>query len=71
MNDVNELWSSPWRRLQKNLASGAPFDASGQKVSTDESWFPGASPVPARIVPSTSWLVRARSRKVRVTRIIQ
>jgi hypothetical protein len=71
MNDVNELWSSPWRKLQKNLASGAPLDGPGQKASTDESRFQGASPVPGRIVPSTSWLVRARSREVRVARIIQ
>jgi len=71
MNDENELWSSPWRKLQKDLASGFRLEGSGEKVSTDESRFPGASPVPGRIVPSTSWLVRARSRKVRVARIIQ
>jgi hypothetical protein len=77
MNDVNELWSSPWRKLHENLASGARLEStgqmqgSGQKVSTDESRFPGASAVSGRMVPSTSWLVRARSRKARVARIIQ
>ncbi len=53
MNDVNELWSSAWRQLQKNLASSF---AAGAGVS--DSLF--ASPVSGRAVPASSWLVRAR-----------
>ncbi|MDP9009329.1 MAG: hypothetical protein M3N91_11605 [Pseudomonadota bacterium] len=73
MNDVNEMWSSPWRVLQKNLASGvaneesSPLDCDGP--------FPGSEQAPRNAqVPSSavhSWLVRARSRKVQVARMLQ
>jgi len=56
MNDVNELWTSAWRQLQKHLASS--FVAGGSGVG--ESLF--ATPVQGRALP-TSWLVRARSRQ--------
>jgi hypothetical protein len=65
MNDVNELWSSAWRQLQKNLASS--FAAGGLSVA--ESLF--ASPVQGRSLSSSSWLVRARSRTQPATRIVQ
>jgi hypothetical protein len=65
MNDVNELWSSPWRTLQKNLASGIGVGGSGMNSAI------GESPVPARTMPTSSWLVRAHSRKTQVTRRIQ
>ena len=55
MNDVNELWTSAWRQLQKHLASG--FVAGRSDV---DSLF--ATPVQGRASP-TSWLVRARSRQ--------
>jgi len=54
MNDVNELWSSAWRQLQRNLASS--FAAGGSSVG--DSLF--ASPVTGKAVPGSSWLVRAR-----------
>jgi hypothetical protein len=65
MNDVNELWSSPWRTLQKNLASGFGVDGAGANFAI------GQSPVPARTMPTSSWLVRAHSRKTQATRRIQ
>jgi hypothetical protein len=55
MNDVNELWSSAWRRLQKNLAGS--FAAGGSNAC--ESAF--ASSVQGKgISASGSWLMRAR-----------
>ena len=65
MNDVNELWTSAWRQLQKHLASS--FVAGGSGVG--ESRF--ATPVQGRALPTSSWLVRARSRTLPVSRIIQ
>jgi hypothetical protein len=67
MSDVNETWSSPWRTLQKNLASGFAFEAmeSGRNLWICEPQGVG------RVVPATSWLVRARSRKTSIPRIIQ
>ena len=65
MNEVNELWSSAWRQLHKNLASG--FANGGS--SAGETLF--ASPVQGRaVLPGSSWLVRARSAG-RPARIIQ
>jgi hypothetical protein len=59
MNDVNELWSSAWRQLQKNLASGFAAGALG----VADTLF--ASPVRGQAVPTgNSWLVRAQSRAV-------
>jgi hypothetical protein len=66
MNDVNEMWGSPWRTLQKNLANGfaigesnpwdcdSPFSGSAQALRNAQ--------VPSRTVHS--WLVRARSPKL-------
>ena len=65
MNDVNELWNSQWRTLQKNLARGIRVEGSGVNLAA------GESPPPARMVPSSSWLVRAHGRKTQVTRKIQ
>ena len=65
MNEVNELWSSAWRQLQKNLASG--FAAGGSGMG--DALF--ASPVQGRAsLPGNSWLVRAR-RSGQPTRIIR
>jgi hypothetical protein len=64
MNDVNELWTSAWRQLQKHLASS--FVAGGSGVG--ESLF--ATPVQGRSSP-TSWLVRARSRTQPASRTVQ
>jgi hypothetical protein len=63
MNDVNELWSSAWRQLQKNLASS--FAAGGPDAG--DALF--ATPVPGRALPTTSWLVRARSRTPQRSRV--
>jgi hypothetical protein len=65
MNDVNELWSSPWRQLQKDLASGYGADGSSHDILFCAPQAPG------RMASSNSWLVRARSRVVKVSRIIQ
>ena len=65
MNEVNELWSSPWLKLQKALASGFGIDGPCRDIP---AWEP---PSPVRIVSSNSWLVRARSREVQVSRFIQ
>ena len=65
MNDVNELWTSAWRQLQKHLASS--FVAGGSGVG--DSLF--ATPVQSRALPATSWLVRARSRTQPASRTMQ
>jgi hypothetical protein len=67
MNDVNEMWSSPWRKLQKNLASGIGSKSEG---SGQNPWICQPQ-VAGRIALYGSWLVRARSLKARVPRIIQ
>jgi hypothetical protein len=93
MSDVKEMFDSPWRELQKNLASGFAADGfgqnpwicgsrgSGRSRGSGGSQGPdgsrglgdwqslGDSQAPGRVVHS--WLVRARSRTVRVARVIQ
>jgi hypothetical protein len=71
MSDVNEIWSSPWRTLQKNLASGFATGGmeSGRNLRICDSPHPGRSQVPERA--ANSWLVRARSRELRLAGIIQ
>ena len=81
MSDVKEMFGSPWRELQKNLASGFAADrfdgnpwicgsrSLGDSRGMGESLGLGDSQVPGRVV--NSWLVRARSRTVRVARVIQ
>jgi len=65
MNEVNELWSSAWRQLQKNLASGF---AAGCPDAGDRLF---GSPLQGRSAPpGTSWLMRAR-RAEQSSRIIQ
>ena len=63
MSEVNVLWSSPWLTLQKNLASSLGGAGSVAIGSTKAA-------VQARALPTSSWLVRARSRKVQVSQII-
>jgi hypothetical protein len=71
MSDVNKMWSSPWRTLQKNLASGFAIEGmeSRQNLWIGDSLHPGRSQVPGRA--ANSWLVRARSRELRLAGIIQ
>ena len=81
MSDVKEMFGSPWRELQKNLASGFTaerFDRNpwicgsrslGDSRGLSDSHGLSDSQVPGRVVHS--WLVRARSRTVRVSRVIQ
>jgi hypothetical protein len=56
MSDVNELWSSPWIKLQKSLASGLRIaPVTGLAV-----WpLRNAS----KVIPADSWLIRARDCK--------
>jgi hypothetical protein len=65
MSEVNVLWSSPWLTLQKNLASSLAAAGSVAIGSSSEA------PVQARALPTSSWLVRARSRKALVSPFIQ
>jgi hypothetical protein len=70
MSDVNELWSSPWIKLQKSLASGLRIAP-----------VPGLAVWPlqdaGKVIPTESWLIRARDckrprgRNRQVPRIIQ
>ena len=71
MSDVNEIWSSPWRTLQKNLASGFAIEGmeSVRNLWIGDSPHPGRSQVPGWA--ANSWLVRARSRELRLAGIIQ
>jgi hypothetical protein len=65
MNEVNELWSSAWRNLQKNLASSYGIDGSSHEILFCAPQATG------RMASSNSWLARARSREVQVSRAIQ
>lgn len=65
MNDVNELWTSAWRQLQKHLASS--YVAGGPAAA--DSLF--ATPVQGRPAVGSSWLVRARSRTQPISRTMQ
>ena len=65
MSEVNVLWSSAWRKLQKNLAGGAVADGFGGEQSPFESSPQG------RVLPTSSWLARARGRVARGSPIIQ
>jgi hypothetical protein len=87
MSDMKEMFGSPWRELQKNLASGFvaercdrnPWIGGSRSMGDSRGlgdsqglgdWQGlGDSQVPGRVVHS--WLVRARSRTVRVSRVIQ
>ena len=60
MNDICEVWSSPWRALQKDLASGL----------REEGHAPPSGAVKAVKLQSTgvaanSWLGRARAAGLR------
>jgi hypothetical protein len=57
MNEVNVLWSSPWRKLQKSLASGLG-EAQGRGLAVRRP-----SRYPSKVVPAESWLIRARNRR--------
>lgn len=65
MSEVNVLWISPWLTLQKNLARG--FGAAGLVANSPTFKVP----VEGRALPTSSWLVRARSRKEQGSRTIQ
>jgi hypothetical protein len=67
MGDVNEMWSSPWRTLQKNLASGIAI--AGMESGTSQ-WIRGPQ-CSSRVVASSSWLMRARGLNATAPRIIQ
>jgi hypothetical protein len=57
MSEVNVLWSSAWLTLQKTLASSLAVAGPVANGSTLKC------PVQARVLPTSSWLMRARSRK--------
>jgi hypothetical protein len=64
MSEVNVLWSSAWRNLQKNLASAVGEDGAGTSPMFEASVQSGA-------LRSSSWLVRAHSRKEQRSRKVQ
>jgi hypothetical protein len=53
MNEVNALWVSPWRELQRDLASSVGHEGSGQQRLNREPEAMGDAPA------ATSWLFRA------------
>ncbi len=53
MNEVNALWVSPWRELQKNLASSFVQKAPAKRRLSGES--------PAETPAATPWLLRAQA----------
>jgi hypothetical protein len=55
MSEVNVLWISPWRELQRNLASSLAHEGSVERRLAGESQGQGEAP------PPTSWLFRARA----------
>jgi hypothetical protein len=60
MNDISELWISPWRKMQESLAL---------EFGAEPARGPAAEVAPAAngaLVATGSWLVRARSREVRI-----
>lgn len=56
MSEVNGLWSSAWRNLQRNLASAVCADVVGRGPMFE-------APVQGSASRSNSWLIRAHSRK--------
>ncbi len=56
MNDVCEMWSSPWRALQRDLALGL----SEQGHALPPSSVRGVN-VQSKSVAANSWLGRARA----------
>jgi hypothetical protein len=65
MNDVDALWISPWRKLQKSLASGLG-EAQGRGLEVCQPMRR-----PSNVIPAGSWLIRARNRKEQVLSIMQ
>jgi hypothetical protein len=61
MSEVNVLWSSAWRNLQKNLASTVSADAACRSPMFEAS-------VQGSALLAGSWLVRAHIRKEQVSR---
>jgi hypothetical protein len=59
VNDPNESWSTPWHRLHETLAKGFAADHQGP------AYRRGAE-ADFRVIPTGSWLARARSRKAQV-----
>jgi hypothetical protein len=57
MHDTSEFWSTPWRRLHKTLANGSRSGLPGEYLASRR-----AGRASAMVIPTTSWLVRARSR---------
>jgi len=62
MSEVNVLWSSAWRNLQRNLASTVGGDGACTRPMLEAS-FQGSA------LRAGSWLVRAHSRKEQWSRI--
>jgi hypothetical protein len=64
MNEINELWISPWRKLHQDLAIEFAVESlrNGMAAGTAD---PGAH---ATVMPSASWLARARSREAPISK---
>jgi hypothetical protein len=62
MSEVNVLWSSAWRNLQRSLASSVGGDGARTKPMSEAS-------IQGSALRASSWLVRAHSRKEQWSRI--
>jgi hypothetical protein len=61
MNGPNESGSTPWRRLHEKLAK----EFAGE-IPDHGAALRGSAQLEIRVIPTGSWLVRARSRKAQV-----
>jgi hypothetical protein len=66
MNDICETWSSRWRALQRDLASGMGEGGAAYSGTTAR-----AVNLQSASVAANSWLGRARLRRVTLTQVRQ
>jgi len=66
MNDICETWGSPWRALQRDLASGM----GGDEIAPPKGTIRAVN-LQSATVAANSWLGRARLRSAPPTQIRQ
>jgi hypothetical protein len=66
MSDIYEMWSLPWHRLQKNLASGKGVEVIAHPAATLR-----AVNMQIGAVGADSWLARARLRMTPTSQVRQ